>query len=521
MGAEPGELREHVLRGVEHVLIDEYQDVDGDEYAFIRALSGIDTDEDGRRPTLLAVGDDDQSIYRFKGANVAYIKRFCEDYSAQQHLLLENYRSSANIIAAANRLIATNRTRMKTEAPVRVNASRSGEPPGGRMEAADSVLRGRVNRLIVSDARHQALAAVNEIERLRAIDPDCDLREFAILARQREQLALVRALLDHRKIPHEPDRGEEDLPPLFRIAEIAEWFRHLENHADEAWSVAKAEAELCEHIGDPSNPWNRLLREIFLEWSADCCRDGQPVPEIRSFFVEGLVERRRNRSFGSGIRLLTVHRAKGLEFQHVCVLDGGWTTRRQGPDSEEDRRVYYVGMTRARSTLTVIQREDLGSVFPAEVTGGGVIRHSAPRGESDGSDIWCTRRFEPMALDQLVLSFAGRYGNEHRMHRSLSALNTGDRVFFRAVGKALFLCDANNTNIARISSKGMKKWGALRDQIEDLRIVAMVERGIDDESEPYQKTIRCPRWLIPICEATLVQAEQGDQQALQLSSHAS
>ncbi len=520
MGAEPGELREHILRGVEHVLIDEYQDVDADEYAFIRALSGIDTDEDGRRPTLLAVGDDDQSIYGFKGANVAYIEQFCDDYSAHKHLLLENYRSSANIIVAANRLIATNRTRMKMDAPVRVNASRSGDPPGGRMEAADSVLRGRVNCLIVNDAAHQALAVVDAVERLREIDPESGLREFAILARQREQLALVRALLDHRKIPHEPDRGEEDLPPLFRIREIAAWLRHLDHHMDEAWSVARAEAEICEQVGDAGNPWNRLLREIHLEWSADGGRGSQPVPEIRSFFVEGLIERRRNRSFGSGVRLLTVHRAKGLEFQHVCVLDGGWTTRRHGPDSEEERRVYYVGMTRARSTLTVIQREDLGSAFPAEVTGEGVLRHRAPPSECDGCGIWRTRRFEPMTLDHLVLGFAGKYRDEHPIHRSLSALSTGNRVFFRAAGNLLFLCDANNTNIARISSKGINWWGALRDQVEDLRIVAMVERGIDDESDSYRKTIRCHRWLIPICEATLVQAEQSDQQALQLSSDA-
>src|SRR5690606_966855 len=82
IGADPENLRESLLGDVSHILIDEYQDVDEDEYNFIRALSGIDTDPEAKLPTMLAVGDDDQSIYRFKGANVAFIRQFTKDYNA-------------------------------------------------------------------------------------------------------------------------------------------------------------------------------------------------------------------------------------------------------------------------------------------------------------------------------------------------------------------------------------------------------------------------------------------------------
>ncbi len=97
-------------------------------------VAGKGREEGERRMAILAVGDDDQNIYRFRGASVEFIRKFQHDYQADIHYLIENYRSTAHIIAAANCLIARNTERMKTGHPIRINAARQNLPPGGKWQ---------------------------------------------------------------------------------------------------------------------------------------------------------------------------------------------------------------------------------------------------------------------------------------------------------------------------------------------------------------------------------------------------
>lgn len=90
-------------------------------------------DEDGKL-NLFAVGDDDQNIYAFAGASVEFIRRFEQDYQAQTRFLVENYRSTANIIEIANALIAPAKERMKHTQPIRINTTRAKSPAGGEWE---------------------------------------------------------------------------------------------------------------------------------------------------------------------------------------------------------------------------------------------------------------------------------------------------------------------------------------------------------------------------------------------------
>ncbi len=98
-------MREQLLSSFRHILVDEYQDIDESQYELISALAGRTDNDPDRKLTILAVGDDDQNIYTWRGANVEFIQRFREDYDAKICCLVENYRSTDHIIAAANALI--------------------------------------------------------------------------------------------------------------------------------------------------------------------------------------------------------------------------------------------------------------------------------------------------------------------------------------------------------------------------------------------------------------------------------
>ncbi len=114
------------------MLVDEYQDVGPEEYALISAVAGRSLDDPDLRISLFAVGDDDQNIYAFAGASIRHIRQFEEDYSAKPVFLTENYRSTGNIISAANAVIEHAADRMKTGHDITVNKARRNAPPGAR-----------------------------------------------------------------------------------------------------------------------------------------------------------------------------------------------------------------------------------------------------------------------------------------------------------------------------------------------------------------------------------------------------
>ena len=115
----------------------------------------------------------------------------------------------------------------------------------------------------------------------------------------------------------------------------------------------------------PIDPWHDLLRQAVEEHALE--NGGRETPV--DHFIEWLAEwgrdiRRRPR----GLLLLTAHRAKGLEFDHVAVLDGGWNRVGNGEDEDAPRRLYYVAMTRARHTL-MLARFNESHGFPDELDG--------------------------------------------------------------------------------------------------------------------------------------------------------
>ncbi|HEV2391663.1 MAG TPA: RecQ family ATP-dependent DNA helicase [Verrucomicrobiae bacterium] len=138
-GMEADEVRDRLLAGYQYILVDEYQDIDKPQYEMISAIAGRTLEDPDLKLSILAVGDDDQNIYAFRGANVEFIRRFQQDYDADVHYLVENYRSTRYIIEAANQLIGANTDRMKTGQPLRIDRSREMLPAGGEFSQRDPI----------------------------------------------------------------------------------------------------------------------------------------------------------------------------------------------------------------------------------------------------------------------------------------------------------------------------------------------------------------------------------------------
>jgi ATP-dependent DNA helicase RecQ len=502
------ELREQILAGFSHILVDEYQDINRDQYELVSALAGRGERDRERRLAILAVGDDDQNIYGFAGADVGFIRRFREDYRAEVHYLVESYRSTAHILAAANRLIARNRGRMKGRRPIAVDAARRADPPGGRWASLEPAAGGRVGCLRVADGALQAVAIAERLFHMRRIDSELRWEDCAVLARQHAVLEPVRAVLEDRGVPLTWTAERDRLPPLYRIREVAALLAELRERRREILRASQIEELWLRGPAarDPAadgaeNPWRSLVCELLAEWREETGDGELAVQGFLEFFCEALVERRRESAFGDGVRLATVHAAKGLEFRHVFLADGKWEPPRDGfpgPVEEEERRLYFVGMTRARETLHLLERRDSCNPHLAGLAGE-FLTLREPRLEPPDEAV-AGRRFALLGLADLYLSYAGRRVAEAPIHRRLAALQPGDPLRLQPSGDFLLLADREGGDLGALSATGRERWGDRLEAIETIRVVAMVERRAEDSEDEYRARLRCERWEVPVAE---------------------
>ena len=476
--------RDRLLAGFRWIFVDEYQDIGPAQYALISALAGRKrSDEDGRL-NLFAVGDDDQNIYAFAGASVEFIRKFADDYQAQTRFLVENYRSTAHIIAAANALIAPAGDRMKATQPIRINAARIKSPPGGDWQSHDSVGQGRVQILPAGrNAEQQAMAVLTEIERLRSLG--LDLGRTAVIARQWKYLDPLRAACEARGLP--VSMADEEAPPLWRLRETQALLAFAEAHGAlissgilSGWLAAR-----------PANGWADSVQDALAAFAGDT----QGAEVTLDYFRDWLAEwGRANRHRQTGLLLLSAHRAKGLEFDHVFVLDGEWTGQK-GEDADAARRLYYVAMTRARQTLT-LARLDIGNPLVDRLSDSpALLRRPASEWlpEPPGLD----RRYVIPSLREIDLGFAGRKKFGERIHARIAALKVGDVLLLSTDQRGYALLTPDGIAIGHLS-QNFKPPTELR--CITARVHAIVVWRQRDSSAEYADRCQCERWEVVVPE---------------------
>jgi DNA helicase-2/ATP-dependent DNA helicase PcrA len=403
----------------DHLLIDEYQDTNGAQYRIVKALALP-------HRNLCVVGDDDQSIYGWRGADVAHILRFKRDWpEAKVVRLEENYRSIGAILAMANRLIAFNRQRHDKV----LRAFREeGEPPrilqypDETTEANQVVeeIRSQIFRRIAQPRDFAILFRTNEQPRAfeqelrRAKLPYTliggmsfyDRKEvrdilayLRILVHPRDEVSLLRIIntpargIGQRAVEALLARAVAEGRPLWEIlpeakaieglpeaavkavgqfrALVQQFQRRLEGESplDVAASLVHSigyQAEINRQYKEPAEQlarWN-TVEEVINSLAGYQQRAEEPT--LAGFLDDvALVGRddqqdKESQLAKNAIVLMTLHSAKGLEFPQVYLvgMEEGILPHHRSIDAEgaaidEERRLCYVGVTRARDRLTM------------------------------------------------------------------------------------------------------------------------------------------------------------------------
>lgn len=487
-------LRETLIQGFRWVLVDEYQDVGPEEYALIAAVAGRSIDDPDQRISLFAVGDDDQNIYSFAGASVRHIRQFEQDYLAKPVFLTDNYRSSKHIISAANTMIERSRERMKTGHGITVNQSRQKEPAGGVMENLDPVAQGRVQILgcpVGND--NQALAAVNEMIRLSMLIPDWSWKGAAIISRDWRKLLPVRDFAEAMGIPVE--MANENLPIVWRTREMQGFVTGLRERHGAMVSLS----DMTETLNAiPSSRWTDRIGEGLGQLAREV--DGKAVPTPDA--IEWLAEWSKD-TWGEqrGLKLLTAHRAKGLEFEDVVIMDGGWERPSRNEDQDAPRRLFYVAMTRARRNLIVMSNDNheyLPTGSPSVVT-----RHVGP----DMATVPGSRRFfQSPEIKMVDLSFAGRQGDRHIIHEAIMEARVGAPVRLSSVRDRWQIEDLQGRTLGQMSKAFAPPIGT---KFITGEIAAIIHWRKADSDERFHHLLKRDNWEVVVPELVFEEVKGG------------
>lgn len=423
---------------IKHILIDEFQDTNDVQFKLVKLLMNAETN-------LYVVGDPDQTIYTWRGANQKIILDFNKNFPLAETLILDrNYRSTKTILDHANKLISFNKHRVpknlytegETGEPVKVESSRKRDD--------------------------EAFWVANEIQNIIKRNPNTSYRDIAILYRASYLTLPFENEFMRRQIPYEIFGGTKFFQRR-EIKDVLAYFRLIYNHADDlsferivnvprrgigdsTMDVLKAEKEAAklsyfnylDHIEEYQSEvkakhvisltslihkiketkekldqnleaYSKVLEDFirdigYYEYlSSDDETAEERLGNVKSLFddITAFLEDNPESSFenylenaslqtsqdeiknGDYVSMMTIHVAKGLEFNHVFVIsmiDGIFPSRRTtdefGVDGiEEERRLAYVAFTRAKKRLYVttntqysfvLQEDSMASQFIKE-----------------------------------------------------------------------------------------------------------------------------------------------------------
>lgn len=334
----------------QYVLVDEFQDIDDDQYALIARLANLQRDDEEepveteqRTETmeqdsyLMVVGDDDQNLYGFRGASIVHIQNFEKEYrieAAQKYFLTTNYRSAQALVALANAYIEQGISaaqRLKgQDVPIRASRTDTGHIHfvySQQPELADAAVW-------VVEKIQQHLAAGRVASQIAVLSP-----EWAAL--QPVQHYLHQAGIGYRLRDEQHDYAPLDSVIGMRLLDHLQTLRPLDSLNTRAADYLESWRQ-AQDYGGHDLAWQALLRQA---------RQIETHNPSAGLLIQHLQQARHQRE--DQVVLCSHHSAKGCEYDEVILWPSSVT---KIPDAAQ-RRASYVALTRARHRLSVVLNE--------------------------------------------------------------------------------------------------------------------------------------------------------------------
>ncbi len=246
---------------------------------------------------------------------------------------------------------------------------------------------------------------------------------------------------------------------------------------------------------DNSNPFRQQLREAVADYALETGGGELPTAHFRDWLAEWGREARRRQS---GLLLLTAHRAKGLEFDHVAVLDGDWEFNATTEDRDAIRRLYYVAMTRARKTLLLARLDTIRpSLLDSLADGPHLLRRQPVQLAPPPPEL--SKHYAHPSLKEINIGHAGRRDPGHPIHAALARLQPGAPLALQLLEGAWHMIDSHGQIVGKMARD-------FAPPAESKAIPARVRcilRWDKDHTDAKYGVPRCEQWEIPLPELIL------------------
>lgn len=305
------------------LVIDEAQDMSEDEYNLVLAL--MMRNEDMR---VIAVGDDDQNIYEFRGSDSKYLEKFITDHNAQKYELLENYRSTNNLVQFSNQFLKRINHRLKQNDVISVNQN-----------------SGIIKLLLYPNSKYLATPTVSQIisEGLKG--------STAVLTFNNEDALNINALLQKSGIKSRILQSTDG----FKLHQLEEFYVLLDylKKENQEYITPDLFLEAIEYINKTFKDSKNLEPVLYLLKDFTDTNSHIYYYELRNFIYESDYQD-LYKHLEKDITISTIHQAKGREFDNVVLVLGNL-----GALKQDQLRTLYVGLTRAKKNLFIHDNSNL------------------------------------------------------------------------------------------------------------------------------------------------------------------
>ena len=315
---EQGKIIKRVL------VIDEAQDMDENEFALVSALMKLN--EDMR---VIAVGDDDQNIYEFRGSDSKYLRTLIDEYGANKYEMTENYRSCRSVVSLSNEFAKSISKRMK-ETPCEAVSDEEG-----------------IVKIIKHTSSNMEEAVVNDLL------SDNNLGKVSVLTNTNDEALKILGLLNKNGKRAKLIQSLDGFK-LSNLLEARAFLRAIDKNlhspviSDDIWSKAKIELFSKYHDSACIENVKRMILDFEAVYSTKYRTD------LEEFIIDSSFEDFYDDSEQETIYVSTIHKAKGREFDSVYMM-----LRNSHANTDEARRKLYVGMTRAKYRLHIHTNTDI------------------------------------------------------------------------------------------------------------------------------------------------------------------
>ena len=384
--ADQGHINKTVL------VIDEAQDMDKDEYALVKAL--MHNNEEMR---VIAVGDDDQNIFQFRGADSRYMQSFIDDMQATKYEMIENYRSRQAIVTLANHFSKNISRRMKTSPCIAVQKE--------------------IGKVQITQYQSENL----EIPLLQQLMNTYHGERACVLTNTNDEAARIVGLLTKQGINAKLIQSAEGFR-FCNLAEVRYFMKCIDNEAsspvidDRLWEKAKQITI--------SNYQTSTCIDYLCEFFAMFEKTNRT--KYKNDLVDFVLESNLEDFCGDGnqtVMVSTIHKAKGREFDTVYLL-----LNKELANTDEKKRKLYVGMTRAKQNLYIHSNTNIFQAIQFQDIDYKIDNNIYP----PPSDITIQLNFHDVYLDffkgkkRLILSL--RSGMPLAFEKNELYLQTGEKV---------------------------------------------------------------------------------------------